>query len=334
MSKIIQVKTPEDLERFCALPGPDALAPEILARRRADAHWMFIDEASHIVARCSLWWNATPLYPGHHLGLIGHYAAYDPKAAAQLFILASEQLAAQGCTMAVGPMDGNTWQRYRLLTERGTEPTFFLEPDNPDDWPTHFTDNGFSPLAHYLSALNTDLSQGDPRVRKVAERIEDHGIRIRSLTLDTFEDELRRIYDMTVVGFRSNFLYTPLSESDFVAQYLPIRPYIRPELVLIVEFHDSPIGFIFAIPDISQTRWGQTVDRVIIKTMAVLPEYVGIGLGSLLIARCQEIAKNLGYTRAIHALMYEKNISRNISAHYAKPMRRYTLFARILQESL
>jgi len=29
-------------------------------------------------------------------------------------------------------MDGSTWHRYRLPTERGAEPTFFLEPDNPE----------------------------------------------------------------------------------------------------------------------------------------------------------------------------------------------------------
>ena len=36
---------------------------------------------------------------------------------------------------AVGPLDGSTWRRYRLVTERGVEPPFFMEPDNPDDWP-------------------------------------------------------------------------------------------------------------------------------------------------------------------------------------------------------
>ena len=41
--------------------------------------------------------------------------------------------------MAVGPMDGSTWRRYRFITERGAEPAFFLETYNPDVWPLNFT---------------------------------------------------------------------------------------------------------------------------------------------------------------------------------------------------
>ena len=60
------------------------------------------------------------------------------------------RLAAERCTIAIGPVDGNTWQRYRLITEPGTEPPFFLEPDNPDAWPGQFTAAGFTPLAQVL----------------------------------------------------------------------------------------------------------------------------------------------------------------------------------------
>lgn len=41
-------------------------------------------------------------------------------------------------------------------------------------------------------------------------------------------------------------------------------------------------------------------------------------------------ARALGFTRAIHALMHETNKSRNLSAHYAKTIRRYTLFSKKL----
>lgn len=334
--KAVQINAIDDLKRFCTFtsPGSTVLTPEILVRHQADAHWILVDGVSNIVARCSVWWKSTPPYPGHHLGLVGHYAACTHEAGTQLLAIACNQLAERGCTMAVGPMDGSTWRHYRLITEWGTEPIFFLEPDNPDDWPGHFTNNGFSPLAHYLSNLNTDLNHQDPRARKIAEGIADRTIQIRSIDLNCFVDELHRIYSVAVVSFRDNFLYTPISESEFIAQYLPIRPYVRPDLVLMVEFQESLIGFLFAVPDILQVRRSQIIDTVIIKTVAVLPKFEGTGLGALLGARCHEIARNLGYTRAIHALMHETSISRNISARYAKPTRRYTLFAKELQSNL
>jgi hypothetical protein len=54
-------------------------------------------------------------------------------------------------------------------------------------------------------------------------------------------------------------------------------------------------------------------------------------LGSLLLAACQRTARQLGYTRAIHALMHEQNISRNLSRRYADPIRRYALFGKALE---
>ncbi|MBI3328266.1 MAG: GNAT family N-acetyltransferase [Nitrospinae bacterium] len=330
MYTLIAVESVEQWGPFCALPGLSTLSPATFTRDNADAHWMVVDGDGAPVARCSLWWRGTPRYPGHRLGLIGHYAALDPSPARSLLQHACGQLAAHGCTLAVGPMDGSTWQRYRLLTERGVEPRFFLEPDNPDAWPAHFTTNGFAPLAHYYSALNPNLGQCDPRIPDVARRLGAEGVSIRSMDGARFGDELQRIYAVTMASFRHNFLYCPLSEADFVALHHALVPYIHPELIFLAEHVGRPVGFIFGIPDVLQARRGQTIDTVIIKTLAVHPAYAGVGLGSLLTARCQESAHNLGFRRAIHALMHERNTSRTISAHYAQTIRRYTLFARAL----
>jgi GNAT superfamily N-acetyltransferase len=327
----IQVQNPEQLARFCAPVGLPLLEVEVAARHNADAHWMLQNSTGDVVARCSLWWQTTPVHGDHRLGLIGHYAARDAEAAAQLLELACERLAAQDCTMAVGPMDGSTWQHYRLLTERGSEPGFFLEPDNPDEWPAHFSGNGFTVLATYVSALATNLSRPDPRLVRVAERAAARGIRIRALDLERFEAELRCLHRLALAGFEQNFLYTPIDESEFMALYRPLRPTIRPELSLIAERHGQPVGFVFALPDLLQVRRGESIDTVILKTVAVHPDHRSGGLGSLLVARCHEVAHSLGYRRAIHALMHETNDSRKISRrNEARVMRRYALFARLI----
>jgi GNAT superfamily N-acetyltransferase len=312
------------------------LDPAQVGRQRADAHWLLAANEGDVLARCSLWWRSTPPYPGEQVGLIGHYAAHNSEAAACLLPAACDELAARGCTLAVGPLDGNTWQRYRLITERGSEPPFFLEPDNPDDWPAHFYDSGFTALAHYTSALNPDLGQLSGRGARAAARLAKRGIRLRQVqsadvhSQERFVELLSRIYSVSQSAFRRNLLYSPISEADFIAQYLPIRPYVRPELVMLAEDGDHTIGFLFALPDVLQAQRGQPVDTLIFKTIAVLPEYEGQGIGVLLFERSQETAVALGFRRAIHALMHEANSSQNISAHSAQTMRRYALFARHL----
>jgi GNAT superfamily N-acetyltransferase len=330
VEKLIQVRTPDELSRLEEPAGLPPFMPEDLVHHAPDAHWLLLNSDGQAVGRHSLWWQRTPPHQGHRLGIIGHYAAADATKARLLLQHACAQLAAKGVTLAVGPMDGNTWRRYRFITERGSEPLFFLEPDHPDEWPLHFAENGFVPLAQYFSGLNSDLSQEDTRIQDAAERFTAAGLRVRPLQMQRFDEELRKIYAVSEISFKNNFLYTPVSQEDFLGQYHRLEKYVRPELVLIAEQQQRPVGFIFTIPDLLQGQRGQVIDTVIIKTVAVLPDRAHAGLGGYLVGHSQIVARELGYKRVIHALMHESNASRNISGHYARTMRRYTLFARTL----
>jgi GNAT superfamily N-acetyltransferase len=329
MYRPVQVLDEADRRRFCSVPGPAATTPEALARQRPDSLWLLAD-GEEVAARCAVWWQNTPPHAGHRLGLVGHYFATTAEAGVEALRLACAELAARACTLAVGPMDGSTWQRYRLITERRDEPVFFLEPDNPDDWPGHFAGAGFTPLAQYYSAVNDDLERADPRVPAVAARWESERVTFRPLDPDRFEDELCRIHALSLESFEGNFLYTRLGEEEFVGQYRGLRPHVVPELVLLAERDGLLVGYLFAVPDLLQARRGQPVDTVIAKTMAVHPGCGGGGLGTLLMARTHEAARRLGYRRVIHALMHQANPSRKISGHGARLIRRYTLFARPL----
>ncbi|MGA2217534.1 MAG: hypothetical protein ABSG51_05580, partial [Terracidiphilus sp.] len=234
----------------------------------------------------------------------------------------------QGCTVAVGPMDGNTWRQYRLVTEPGAEPPFFLEPANPPEWPLQFERAGFKPLAEYFSALNTNLAFEDERIARHAARLAEHGVTIRTAEGENLNEQLGRIYAVSRIAFTQNLLYTELPENAFRAQYAKILPFAQPELVLLAEQGTELAGYLFAIPDLARAARGEPVDTFLIKTVAILPNKELRGLGRVLVARAQQQGLRLGFHRCIHALMHESNISRNISGHYAATMRRYTLYSR------
>lgn len=327
--QVVQIATPAEQARFCAVPNGTALDPAMLDGTGADEHWL-LEDATGAIARCSLWWRSAPAHAKHRVGLIGHYAAEDTLAET-LLRHACDRLRQMGCTLAVGPMDGSTFNRYRLVTEHGDEPPFFLEPENPASWPAHFTGNGFSPLAQYYSALQEHLDATDPRIPDIERRIQAMGVRIRALDPASFERELRRVYPVVVASFAHSFLASPISEEAFVAQYRPLEPFLAPNLVQIAETDDRAVGFLLVVPDWRQTQRGEQMDTAIVKTMAVLPDYQQQGLGILLSERAQVDARALGYTRAIHALMHEDNISRRISATYhGRIIRRYTLYRKEL----
>jgi GNAT superfamily N-acetyltransferase len=321
-----RARCPSEPIQWDVLPPFD---PDDLVRHGADAHRLLIDDAGRVCARCSLWWKPR-LHHGERVGVVGHYAAVGAADGAILLDRACAELAAHGCTLAVGPMDGSTWRRYRLVTEGGSEPPFFSEPENPADWPAHFAAAGFFPAATYHSALNDDLEFEDPRIPAAAARLSAMGITLRPMSLERFDDELRLIHALTTVAFQQAPFYARLDEAEFRSLYAPLRPWLRPELVVITELAGRAVGYLFALPDLAQAHRGVAIDTVVLKTLAVLPERDLAGLGSWLVNECHRVARSLGYRRVIHALMHDANASCRISARSARPMRRYTIFGRKL----
>jgi GNAT superfamily N-acetyltransferase len=325
--EIVPAASASEVAHFCTLPSPGGEDVTAVARHRADAHWMALRDGA-VTARCSLWWSSAPPHAGHRTGVIGHFAAQDDAAA--LLNHACGELARQGCTIAIGPMDGNTWRRYRVLTERGAQPPFFLEPDNPDQWAQHFLVAGFASLAEYYSARANELATDNPRAEAVWNRLSRRGFSIRALDMSRLETELESLYSLALASFARNFLYTPLAKDEFLANYRSIMPYVRPELVLIAEHEAETAGFLFAVPDLLEARRGATVSTFIVKTLAVHPAYSGRGLGSVLLWQANRAARDCGYRSAIHALMHQENESMRISGREGYLFRRYTLFAREL----
>ncbi len=330
MSRELVTLTAQDPDP--AVVSDRGVAPIAEAERRLhapDRTLLLVDRGS-LVARCSCWWTGTAHLEERPIGAIGHYAAADADASRTLLSHACNLLAANGVADAVGPMDGTTWRRYRFVVERGAEPPFFLEPDNPDEWPAHWSAAGFAPLAAYTSAMNDDLQIDDPRMPAALDRLRAAGIEIRPLDTARTDQELRRIFTLSLSAFSRNFLYTPIGETEFLEQYRAVLPYVRPELVLAAQKGDALVGFLFALPDLLQARRGRAVDTIIVKTLAVDPSVGGMGLGGMLTALAQRTAHELGFRRAIHALMHETNLSQKISHRSARTIRRYTLYSKRL----
>ena len=307
---------------YASLEDPTGFEATQIGRDRAERHLAVLDSRRTIKARCSLWWSESPDLDGEVTGAIGHYAALDENAGVRLLRRACRHLLQAGCARAVGPMDGNTWRRYRFVTERGTAQPFFLEPDNPDTWPGHFASGGFGPLAHYVSELNPDIARRQPELGSLPDRMRRRGVWIDTVTAS----DLHGIYDVVCEAFRDSFLYTTLDRNSFCRMYEPFIHRVDPGLMLVARHEGRVVGFIFGPPDLLQPESG----TIVIKTVAILPRERYRGLGRLLIVELLKNALALGHTSAISALMYAGQRSQQISADCAGPMRAYTLFGRRL----
>ncbi|NIR31223.1 MAG: N-acetyltransferase [Gammaproteobacteria bacterium] len=297
-----------------------------------DARLSLLGAGGQTLSRCSLWWRGTPRLQGSTVGLIGHYAARDAESAACLLEEACTRLAARGHTLAVGPVNGSTWMRYRFVVERGSKPPFFLEPDNPPESPAQFENFGFETLALYRSRVQENLFLESTRLARADARLRGLGVRIRGLDTRRMTQELQCIHALSLECFSDALLFSPITVDAFIARYRLLMPHIDPRLVLLAEHQGRLVGYLFALPDARQSVPGADVDTVILKTVAVAPGRCYAGLGHVLAMHAAARARTLGYTRAIHALMREGGGSANWSAQLGRPLRRYALFAKTLHD--
>ncbi len=280
-----------------------------------------------VVASAALWWRDTPLLDGGRIGTIGCFTAVDAYAAKLLLDGAVERLRDEGCRIAVGPMNGNTWRRHRFVVESDGRGPFLLEPGNPAEYPGWWENAGFSVLSRYSSSA-IPLDGGDAISPAVRNRLERSGVSVRKLDPVIFEDELKLIYSVSLKSFANNFLYTPLEEDAFMEAYRKVRERTDPDLVRIAERDGVACGFVFGIPDLEALARGEN-PALIVKTLAVDPESRCAGLGSLLVDELHRIGREKGYVEVIHALQHETNTSLKITGrHHGEVFRRYALFSK------
>lgn len=311
-------------------PASPARASEgALRADRPDLTLAAVDAEGRARARVSVWWREAPRVPGEVVGVAGHFYAETAEAAKLVLDAACERLWQAGCTVAYGPMDGNTWRRYRFAVGGDGSAPFFLEPSNPESWPAWWAAAGFAECAGYSSSRIRLPAPADPRAARAAARLEAAGVRIRTLDAARLEAELRAVFAVTLEAFSGAHLYTPAREEDFLARYLSLGSALRAEYVLLAEHEGRVVGYLFAIPDLSEIARTGATRTLVAKTIAVLPRREYAGLGAVLSERMYAIARDAGFADLIHALQYEGNASaKNLSGDGLSLVRRYALYAR------
>lgn len=221
-------------------------------------------------------------------------------------------------------MNGNTWLKHRLVIESNGRDPFLMEPMEPEYFYDVYEAAGFSVLSRYSSSV-IDLTKDQKNYDALGNRLKKQGIKLRNISVENFERDLGTIFDLSLISFANNFLYTPLSKKSFVSKYLSSQEHIDTDFVILAERNDELVGYVFCMPDLMAHQYGKK-PAMIVKTLAALPERSLAGLGTVLVAEAQQRAKKKGYTEAIHALQYESNSSLRISQRFdAVIFRRYAL---------
>lgn len=315
----------EDNRDLFAGAGLDLLSAEAWQQSKPDVH-LLLHAGKEVRAYCSIWMDSLPLVEGMKPAAIGHFEALNPGDGSALLHAATDWITARRDGPIIGPINANTWHKYRLVTETKGRAPFFLEPEHPPFYVDAWKAAGFTPWAEFHSACMPPQIEIDPRMERVSSRLQGAGVYIRQLNKDNYREELKKLYSVARVSFADNLLYTPISEAQFLQLYQPLEGLLRPETIWLAEQKGRCVGFCFAIADLAQAQRGQTVDTLIIKTLATLPDRPYAGLGILLTQTAHQAAAEAGFQSVIHGLMHPASRIKHFGRDAMEIFRRYTLY--------
>jgi GNAT superfamily N-acetyltransferase len=254
-------------------------------------------------------------------GMLGFFECRNHAPAARaLFDAAIAWLRARGASRIVGPMDGDTWHRYRVNVGPYDRPPFPLEPWNPSYYAALWEAHGFAVLETYSSKWIDDVSVLLPGLEAGLARSEARGVRVRRLKHGMLRDELALVHDLSSRIFADAFLYSPIPREEFLALYAGMERFLDPELVLFAETDSGePVGFVFAYDDPARPA-------VHYKTIGVVSEWRRPGVAHALSYHVYRAALRRGRPQGNHALMRDDNRSQALDQGHGERFRRYVLY--------
>jgi len=151
-----------------------------------------------------------------------------------------------------GPIQGSFYYGYRLRLAGGGK-HFLGEPNYPDLYHEHFKNSGFDVCEHYQTVEITRKSwmtnlekKGLPRTSSPWKK---SGVKVRQLNVRRWDDEVVTLHRLIVDCFSEMPMFSPISLDEFRSIYDSYRYLVHPDMILIAEHEDRPVGFMMAMYD-------------------------------------------------------------------------------------
>jgi len=277
--EVVPVRIERDLEQFIRLPwglykgDPNWVAPLISEeRRRFDPRKNPFYEHAEVQLFLALR-DGRPVgrlsahidylhneFHGERSGFFGFFEAPDDRGVAEaLFEAAEGWLRARGMECIRGPFSFNTNDPSGLLVEGFDSPPALMMPYNPPYYGKLLEGLGFVKVKDLLAyeitidePFRERMKALIPRLEAIGRRARRQGVTVRAVNLSDFDGEVRRLMEVYNEAWERNWGFVPLTEREFVAQAKELKRIVIPELLVIAERGEEPIGFGLVLPDFNQ----------------------------------------------------------------------------------
>ena len=282
------------------------------------------------------------------IGLFGYYECPDdPIASKMLLDTAAGWLRGKGMTSMRGPWSFVS-QEWGLVLE-GFEPQpTIMAPYNPPYYNDHLVSYGLAKvkdlLCYYISGKED--YRIPERIMTLTDRVaKRYGVTVRQLNMKRYQDDVQHVIDISNQSLTGNWGYAPVTQAEADALARDLKQVIRPEGVLFAEDSNGrPIGFIIALPDINVIlknlngrllpfgwlkllRGLPKLRSFRIFALAVVPEYQGKGIDSLVYRAFYESFSSLDPWLEINYVLEDNDVMNNAIVKLgARPLRKYRIY--------
>ncbi len=281
---------------------------------------------------------------GAIIGQIGFFACIDDVAAAKSVLAAAlAHLRAAGALSVLGPINGGAHRAHRFMTKGFETKPFLFEPRNPAYYPALFRACGFE-AKHCWHSYEPSPAQWQT-LREHLQTQEKHlpgHYRIDTPGPHEAAESLVRIHPLLTRMWAGHVGFTTLEADEFLPTYAPIITLTRPGHVQIArdESAGEDVGCVLTFPDYFKevqalagdaSSWGSwlattAVPRMVLHTIAIVPEVRRTGLAAAMIRRAVELA--LATDRASDTIIALVTAEWPLFGSFAPPSRSYALYER------
>ncbi len=286
----------------------------------------------------------------HHekVGFFGFFECLPRFEIAQALLDAvKEWLRSSGMNVMRGPVNPSMNETCAFLVSGFNDSPYFMMTYNPPYYPSFVEKYGLKKKKDlYAYEIGLPLSLM-PKLTALAKKLGKRypHIKVRPINVKHWKEELGKIQEVYNSAWAENWGFVPMTKAEINTMAKRLRPLLVPELILLAEVGNEPVGFAMFFPDYHQILhhfkgsfrpWGwlkilwlrRYINRVRAITMGIKKEYRNSGIFPLFSYYEGRALEKTPYRRLEFSWILEDNLSatRVIELTGAKVSKTYRIY--------
>ncbi len=191
---------------------------------------------------------------GQQQGFFGFFESVnDENVAGRLFDAAESWLTDREMTSIRGPLNPAFHYEIGMLVDGFDQSPMFMTTYNPPWYPQLLERLGGFEKAQDLYAFHGHINMVPQLLETIGFGVEQarqrFSVHLRSMDTRRFGEEIQMFLEIYNQSFQSHWGFVPMSPAEVSQISSELRHLIIPEITVIAEIDDKPVGCIFVLPD-------------------------------------------------------------------------------------